>query len=273
VPELPEVETVRRTLDHLIKGQTIKEVDVIYPNIVKGDLKTFKKTLQNVTIQGIERKGKFLLFDIGDKYLLSHLRMEGKYFIKPLSEPINKHEHIIFYLADGGTLRYHDVRKFGTMELKDKHDVYDTPPLSLLGKEPIEPNFEPMKLYKTLKQKKKAVKTALLDQSIISGLGNIYVDETLFCANIHPEKRTYKITKKEAHTLALCAKNVLKKAVDLGGSSIRSYTDSLGISGRFQNELKVHLKKNEPCETCNRLITKIKVNGRGTYFCKTCQKR
>ncbi len=273
MPELPEVETVKRTLNNLVKGKTIERVEVNYAPLVKGDLTAFKNTLSNVPIQAIERKGKFLLFDLGNNYLLSHLRMEGKYFIKPAEKPIDKHEHVIFYLADGDTLRYHDVRKFGTMEIKDKRTAFNTPPLSLLGSEPIAPSFEPIQLYKTLKQKKKAVKTALLDQRVISGLGNIYVDETLFCANIHPEKRTYKITKKEAHTLAVCAKNVLQKAVDLGGSSIRSYTNSLGISGRFQNELKVHLKKGEPCETCNTLITKIKVNGRGTYFCKTCQKR
>ncbi len=273
MPELPEVETVKRTLNTLVKGKVIESVDIIYPGIIKGDITAFKETTKGATIYNIERRGKFLLFDLGDYYLLSHLRMEGKYFLKPLDAAKNKHEHIIFRLEHGETLRYHDVRKFGTMEIKNKQAVFHEPPLSLLGREPIDPSFDSMALYRTLKAKKKAIKTALLDQHIISGLGNIYVDETLFCAHIHPEKLTYKITKKEAQTLSVCAKNVLEKAVALGGSSIRSYTNSLGITGRFQTKLRVHLKKGEPCPQCETEIKKIKVNGRGTYFCKHCQKR
>ncbi len=273
MPELPEVETVRRSLEQLVKGKTITDVTVFYHPMIEIDSETFIRTLKGKTIHAVERAGKHLLFDLGDLYLLSHLRMEGKYFLKRPGETKDKHEHVIFYLEDQETLRYHDVRKFGTMALREKGLAYQTPPLSLLGKEPLEADFDGTYLWSRMKHTRRAVKTALLDQRLISGLGNIYVDETLFCAGIHPEKKTTRLRKKDCHMLASCSTQVLKKAVDLGGSSIRSYTDSLGITGRFQNELNVHLQKNRPCQNCGTSIQKIKVNGRGTYFCPTCQRR
>lgn len=269
MPELPEVETVRRTLAKQIGGRIIQSVDVLYEPIVKDDTTHFKTSLKNQRIERLERYGKYLVFILSKNVLIIHLRMEGKFYIKK-DEPIDKHEHIIFNIGDGITLRYHDVRKFGTMHIRSLSDYPHTYPLNVLGPEPKD--ADPMTIYHKLHLKKIAVKTAFLDQHIISGLGNIYVDETLFLSKVKPTRRTDKLTKNEVKTLVESARLVLDKAIQLGGTTIRSYTASLGVHGRFQNELNVHTKAGEPCPICGTLIVKTKVGGRGTYACPSCQK-
>jgi len=268
MPELPEVETVRRTLESVIQGDEIVAVDYIYTKLITSDLEKFKENIIHQKIQRIDRMGKYLIFILTDYAMIIHLRMEGKFFIKK-DEPVMKHEHIIFHLKSGNTLRYHDVRKFGTITLHALSDYLTVYPLSELGKEPKDVQIE--SFYQQLQKKKIAIKSALLDQHIISGLGNIYVDETLFLSKIHPERPSDSITKKEAQSLLDSAIKVLAKAVELGGTTIRSYTSSLGVSGRFQNELNVHMRKGEPCPVCQTLIIKTRVGGRGTYVCTRCQ--
>lgn len=274
MPELPEVETVRKTLQRLVNGKTIRDVDVFYDKIVRNvTVEEFRNKLTDQTIQNFKRYGKHLLIEFEDFYLISHLRMEGKYFIKHTDSPKDKHEHIIFYFTDGETLRYHDTRKFGTMDIIPKEELYTNSPLTKLGFEPFEPEMTTTYLYNKLKHKSIAIKSALLDQTIIVGLGNIYVDETLFRSKLHPETKSNRITKKDTEKIIESSKQVLQKAVDLGGTTIRSYTSSLGVTGRFQNELQVHMNEGEPCPICTTTIEKIKVNGRGTYYCPSCQKR
>lgn len=269
MPELPEVETVRRTLLLHIKSQKIVGVQIEYPKIIKTDLHKFQKEVINQTINDIQRMGKHLIFILDKNILIIHLRMEGKFYIKT-DEPILKHEHIIFKLADGRTLRYHDVRKFGTMHLLEKENYLEQYPLKNLGPEPKD--LEPLDFYQKIHHSQRAIKAALLDQHIISGLGNIYVDETLFLAQVHPERAALKISKEEAIKLITSARAVLEKAVLLGGTTIRSYTSSLGVHGLFQNELNVHTKAGDSCPICGTTIIKIKVAGRGSYVCPTCQK-
>ncbi len=269
MPELPEVETVRRILQKEIVGKTIQSVDVLYEPIVQSDISQFKMSLNEEKIVNIERYGKYLVFILSHWALIIHLRMEGKFYLKK-DEPRDKHEHIIFRIGDGITLRYHDVRKFGTMHIRSLEEYKETYPLNVLGPEPKD--ADPITIYHHLHKKKIAVKTALLDQHILSGLGNIYVDETLFLSKIKPTRRTDQLTKKEVIHLIDSAQQILSKAVALGGSTIRSYTASLGVHGRFQNELNVHTKAGEPCPVCGTIIIKTKVGGRGTYACPTCQK-
>ncbi len=272
MPELPEVETVRRTLQKLIVGKKIRDIDVFYDRIIRNTtVDKFIDTLTNQTIQDIKRYGKHLLIEFDTIYLVSHLRMEGKYFIKNMDAPKQKHEHIIFYFTDGETLRYHDTRKFGTMDLIHKEDIYSNSPLTKLGYEPFEKEMTVPYLYNKLKTKTTAIKTALLDQTIMVGLGNIYVDETLFLSSLHPETSCSRCSKKDIEIIINSSKMVLEKAIKLGGTTIRSYTSSLGVTGRFQNELNVHMRQGENCPTCNTVIEKIKVNGRGTYYCPSCQ--
>ena len=273
MPELPEVETVRSTLYNLILNRKIKSIDVYYTKIIKDDsLTDFIKKLVGRTLLDIKRKGKYLIFIFEDIALISHLRMEGKYFIKNQSEDIEKHEHIIFNFTDGTSLRYYDVRKFGTMNLRKLDEIYTTNPLKKLGPEPFYKLITVEYLKTKLHKKHVATKTCLLNQQIFAGLGNIYVDEVLFLSKINPKLLAYKLADKDYKNIIDNSVKVLTKAIALGGTTIRSYTSSLGVTGRFQNELNVHMKQGEPCPICQTLIEKTRVNGRGTYFCHKCQK-
>ncbi|MFW6319006.1 MAG: DNA-formamidopyrimidine glycosylase [Bacillota bacterium] len=272
MPELPEVETVRQTLKHFIIGKTIKAVFVHHKKMITPKDETlFKTTLQGQTLQDIDRLGKYLLFKFNHDVLVVHLRMEGKFYLKDITSPKDKHDHITYVFDDDTTLVYNDVRKFGTHELKTYDDLYTTNPLMKLGFEPTDNRLTVPYLKNKLKTTR-YIKPTLLDQTIILGLGNIYVDEVLFCAKIRPTKRAYKVTKKECAQLIACSQAVIEKAIALGGTTIRSYTDSLGVTGRFQNELMVHMQEHQLCKHCGTPIKKTKVAGRGTYFCPTCQK-
>ena len=273
MPELPEVETVRKTLLGLITGKEIRDIDVFYEKMVRHDIADFKHTLIGKSIKHIDRYGKYLLFEIDDHIMVSHLRMEGKYFIKGLEEDRNKHEHVIFYFTDDTTLRYHDTRKFGTFDLIHKNELTSFESIQKLGPEPSFDTLTVSYLYNKLKSKSVSIKSALLDQTIIAGLGNIYVNEVLFYAKLHPETPSNQITKKQCELLIEGSRKVLEKAIALGGTTIRSYTSSLGVTGRFQNDLMVHERENLPCKMCETMIVKEKVGGRGTYYCPNCQRK
>ncbi|MDY0024011.1 MAG: DNA-formamidopyrimidine glycosylase [Candidatus Izemoplasmatales bacterium] len=273
MPELPEVETVKESLKRLIIGKKIKEIYSPYPKIIKMDLSVFKEKLINQKFTDIRRYGKYLLFDLDDFTLVSHLRMEGKYFLRNNLKELTKHEHVIFKLEDNMYLSYHDVRKFGTMELVDKFKEYELESIKKLGFEANQEKIDAEKIYQIFHNSKRPIKSVLLDQSILTGLGNIYVDETLFRSKIHPEELASNLSLKETKIIIKNAKEVLDKAIALGGTTIRTYQSSLGVDGRFQNELKVHTMQGMPCLVCETKIEKIRVGGRGTYFCPTCQKR
>jgi len=271
MPELPEVETVRKGLIKKILNKKITNCNIIYKGIIAfPDKDSFIENITNQTINDIKRRGKFLLFELDDYYLISHLRMEGKYFIKKPSENLNKHDHVIFTLNNKEELRYNDTRKFGKMHLV-KRDELDLSPLSKLGLEPWDESLTPEYLKEKL-NKKKAIKTLLLDQGIIVGIGNIYADEILFLSKINPETHGCNLTNKNRLDIIENTKKVLEKAIASGGTTIHTYTSVDGITGRFQQELLVHGKKSELCPNCKTEILKIVVNGRGTYYCPKCQK-
>ena len=274
MPELPEVETVRQTLAKQLTGERISAVDVFYEAIIKeitiGD---FKKRLSGESVTKFNRYGKYLVISFNTISLIVHLRMEGKFFIKTLAEPREKHEHIIFTLASGKTLRYHDVRKFGTFYLvasTDDIEILKHPSLAKLAKDGNDIWKEDELMHK-LKNKTVPVKTALLDQTVMAGLGNIYANEVLFLSGIHPLERSCRITKKQATLLCRNAKKVLDEAITQGGTTIHSYQSALGVSGRFQQFLLVHGRKDQPCSICQTPLKKMRVGGRGTYFCPSCQ--
>ncbi|MBU1094259.1 MAG: DNA-formamidopyrimidine glycosylase [Firmicutes bacterium] len=268
MPELPEVETVRVTLENEIRNEIIVGLDLYYSKIIKNELEWFIYSITNQKIHRIDRMGKYLIFILDAYAMIIHLRMEGKFYIKT-DEPIDKHEHVVFHFKSGRNLRYHDVRKFGTITLLNINTYLDEYPLIQLGREPKNLDFH--HFFEMIKNKKTTIKQVLLDQHIVAGLGNIYVDETLFLSQIHPTRIASSITIKEAEIIIESARQVLEKAIELGGTTIRSYTSSLGVHGRFQNELNVHMKKGEPCPVCKTEIIKIKVGGRGTYVCPKCQ--
>lgn len=270
MPELPEVETVRKTLKKHILNKTIKSVIIYYDEIIATDKKEFVEVLKNKKIVDILRVGKWLIFDLESHYLLSHLRMEGKYFIKEYHEIPNKHEHIIFNLDDV-TLRYHDTRKFGKMYLVEKDRLYTDTPLKSIGLEPFDEKLN-VEYLKEKILKNKPIKSLLLDQEIIAGIGNIYADEILYSSRINPLIKGKDLNEKNLEDIIDSSKKILADAIKMGGTTIRSYTSSLGVTGRFQQSLLVHCREGEECLECHEKILKITVQGRGTYYCPNCQK-
>lgn len=273
MPELPEVETVRQQLKTLIIGRKIIGIDIRYSKIIKGDILDFKKSLLGQRLVDIGRYGKYLMFILEKNTLVSHLRMEGKYYIRQALIDLTKHDHIIFHLDDQTYLTYHDVRKFGTMELVEKGCEYTSTSIHKLGPEVNNPLVNPRDIFDKTNVSSRAIKSLLLDQTIICGLGNIYVDETLFASGIHPETKGFELGLKDIKILLENARIVVNKAIALGGTTIRTYQSTLGVDGLFQNELNVHTKKGCPCPVCQEIIVKGRVGGRGTYYCPNCQKK
>ncbi|MBM7708678.1 DNA-formamidopyrimidine glycosylase [Enterococcus lemanii] len=276
MPELPEVETVRKGLSRLVLNKVIESVDVFWPRIIeRPEVEEFKMLLVGQKIERVDRRGKFLIFKLTNFDLISHLRMEGKYEFTPTQkeESPSKHVHVIFHFSDQSQLAYNDVRKFGRMALVPKNQSHDYKGIRLLGVEPVAPDFQVEVFYQQLTKSSMAIKPLLLGQKVVVGLGNIYVDEALWQAKIHPETRANSLTYEEAQHLHEAIIEVLAKAVEAGGTTIRSYVGALGEVGTFQVALNAYGQTNEPCPRCLTPIEKIKVAQRGTHFCPKCQIR
>lgn len=276
MPELPEVENVRRFLTSNLINETILNVFKIEKNniIEENDI----NNLKNLKILSIERLAKFLIFKLSNnKVLISHLRMEGRYYIIKKEITFNietilknyKYTRVIFEL-NNHFLLYIDKRKFGKFILKDNINYLIEKPLSNLADEPF--NLDINTFFEKIKRSKKQIKTVLLDQSIISGLGNIYVDEVLFESKILPFKIANILTKKDCQNIIDNSIKILNKAILEKGTTIYSFEVSQGLEGNYQNFLKVHTRNNKECFECNSLIIKTKVDQRGTYYCGKCQK-
>lgn len=275
MPELPEVETVVRTLTGLVVGKTIERVSVHLGRIIRtpDDVEEFKSLLAGQTIHAIKRRAKFIQFVLDRDVLISHLRMEGRYGLYQAEEPVEKHTHVVFHFTDGTELRYRDVRQFGTMDLFALGTETTAGPLAKLGVEPLDEGFTAAAFSKLLNGRSTKIKPLLLNQECIVGLGNIYVDESLFLAGIHPETPAGKLTKKQVVRLQESIVATLSKAVEQGGSSIKSYVNGQGEMGMFQQSLKVYGRKDEPCVQCGTPIVRFVVGGRGTHICPVCQKQ
>lgn len=276
VPELPEVEAVKRGLNQLVLGKTIKDIQIYWPRIITTDLALdqWVALLQGQRIEAMDRRGKYILFILSQDTLVSHLRMEGKYLFYPANQlPINKekHTHVRFIFTDGNELHYHDVRKFGRIQLLDGHDVSPYFQAKGLGPEPLSNEFQLADFRWGLAGSSRSIKPLLLDQSLVVGLGNIYVNEVLFLAQIHPLKPANQLTESESKALFEAIGRILAQAVEAGGSTIRTYRNSLGEAGKFQQDLKVYGQAGRPCPRCGTELVKIRVQQRGTHYCPSCQ--
>lgn len=269
MPEKPEVITVSKALEKKIIGKTIDHVNVYWDNTVVGDTNSFIQKVKNQTIESITTKGKWIVIFLTNNALLVHLRMEGRFYFRDETVKNSKHEHVVFTFKDKTDMRFHDVRKFGKMILLDKKEVFHLPPLNQLGYEFDDENLTSDYLLKMFQKKKQPIKTILLDQHIIAGIGNIYDDEILFYSHLNPLTKAEEITKKEAEEIIKNTKIILTKAIAKGGTTIKSFESSEGVHGLFQNELAIHGQK--ICPVCKSKVVKIKVNGRGTYYCPNCQ--
>ena len=271
MPELPEVETVKNLLNKIVAGHSIKSIDVLRKQNIEGDSTTFVNALIGQKYLSVSRKGKFLLFHLTNNVVvLSHLRMEGKYYEYDEGEPNSKYARVVFHLDNNKKLIYDDSRTFGIMKLLDEDNYLLDKGLAKLGPEPFDVT-DVSPIYKKAQKIKLPIKTALLSQELITGLGNIYVDETLYKAKIHPHTPTYLISKKQWEEIIKDASYVMKKAIEMGGSTIKSYHPGKDIDGNFQNELKIYGKAGETCPDCGHTFRFITTNGRGTTFCPVCQ--
>lgn len=273
MPEKPEVVTVVKNLIPELVHKKITGCNVYWDNIIAyPDVDSFKVNIIGQVIRSIVTRGKFIVIELDDYSLLIHLRMEGKFFFRKAGEVINKHEHVELILDYHISFRFHDVRKFGKMYLIKKEDTYGVPPLSLLGLEYYDDALTPDYLIFKFKNKKLPIKTVLLDQSIITGIGNIYDDEVLFLSGISPFRRACDLSRGDCSKIIDNTRKVLDSAIELGGTTIKSFTSSEGVHGLFQNKLLVHGKGGSKCPNCQSTLLKTKVNGRGTHYCEKCQK-
>lgn len=271
MPELPEVETVRRGLTNLVQGRTILKAEVRWEKIVGMSEVEFDAEITGRKIEKIDRRGKYLLFRLsGNKTLVSHLRMEGAYYTVPAGTEPGKHDLITFHLDQDIDLFYRDTRKFGRMNLVDTPDAMLVAGLAKIGPEPTETDLTLEYMQKEF-QRKGAIKPFLLDQSHIAGLGNIYVDETLWMSKIHPLQPANTIDLEQLADLRKSIIDELALATKNHGTTVHSFTTAFGEAGTFQNQLNVYGRAGEPCYRCGTALVKTKVAQRGTTYCPHCQ--
>ncbi|HYG58192.1 MAG TPA: bifunctional DNA-formamidopyrimidine glycosylase/DNA-(apurinic or apyrimidinic site) lyase [Symbiobacteriaceae bacterium] len=273
MPELPEVETVRRTLYDKLVGRRIEAVELLTPRqVYHPDPDTFRAELAGAAFTDLQRRGKYLLLKLGPAVtLVCHLRMSGHLYVCAPDRPRDKHTHVVFHLSDGMELRYEDQRKFGGFHLLGPGGEGTPPGLAALGPEPLSDAFTPEVLRQALAGRRTPVKAALLNQSLVAGLGNIYVDEALFCAEVHPERAAESLEQGEVDRLYQCIRSVLARAVEKRGTTFSLYFDGTGQEGDMYDELLVFDRAGEPCPRCGTPIVKLAVAQRGTHVCPRCQ--
>ncbi|RMA77593.1 DNA-(apurinic or apyrimidinic site) lyase [Metamycoplasma subdolum] len=274
MPELAEVRVVCDALNKTIKNKKIVEIKIFKSKLFKEkSVQEFKEILTDKTILKVENKGKHIIIYLNENLvLLSHLRMEGKYrFYNKGEENFDTHLICTFHFKDGSYLNYLDSRMFGTFHLRNLQNYDKILPLSKVANEPK--NVDINNLYEKIKKSTSSIKTKLLDQTLVSGIGNIYIDEALFLAKVHPETKANRISRDELKEIIDFSAEVMQKSYEYGGTTLFSYESMNSLEGKYQELLKVHNDKIKNCSICKSKIEKIKVNGRMSYFCPNCQKR
>ena len=266
MPELPEVQTIINHLKTKLVNQVIEDVSIYYPAICYH--KDLKQDLEFKKILDITRRGKYLIFVLSQGYMIVHLRMEGKFFIHKIEDARHKHTHVSFFFKDF-RCDYNDTRKFGRIDYCEDIDNYFK---DKLGLEPFDENCNAEYLKSKAKGKKIPVKTFILDQSVIAGIGNIYSDESLFDAKLSPFKAAEKVTLEEYKRLIISIRKILTLALKDGGSTIKSFAVSHEINGLFQQHLQVYSRGYQECKVCSNTLEKGRVNGRSCVYCMNCQK-
>jgi len=278
MPELPEVETIKSQLGKLITGKKIADVKVLLPKIVKLPVNKFRKAIIGARIKKLNRRAKILIIELDNGWtMLIHLKMTGQLIFEQtdyrlLTTVKNKHTHVIFYFTDKSQLTFNDLRQFGYVKLIRTVQLINFFINEGIGPEPLEKDFTLADFKALLAKKPNAkIKQFLMDPKNIAGIGNIYADEILFFAGVHPLRRTKKIEEEEAKKIFKGIKDILRLAIKLRGTSSNDYLDALGQKGKFAAKLKVYGKKGEKCVKCKGVIEKIKVGGRSASFCPACQ--
>ncbi len=288
MPELPEVEVVKRSIKSFLGNLIIKDIKIKEANLRYKVKKQDFNRLIGLRIETIKRRSKYLLFYFEKNIvMICHLGMTGKFFFIDNKERISKtsfyfniekinarHNHIIFNFRDKSRLIYNDVRKFGFIKFDSKKNIKKNLHLKFLGPEPLEDKFNFKYFNNYIIGRNRNIKDLLMDQKFVSGLGNIYVNEVLFMSNVKPTKKVYKLLKKDIEKILFSVKKILLKAIKLGGSSIRDFSSSSGKSGSFQEHFNVYGKQGDLCSNsdCKSKIKKIIISNRASFFCPSCQK-
>ena len=271
MPELPEVETVKKVLSPIVAGRTILDIEVRRKTIIQGDPIYFVNYFKGEKFLSVSRIGKFLIFHLtNDKVLISHLRMEGKYYEFDEGDNDSKYARVIFHLDNNKKLCYDDSRTFGIMIPSTEEDYLKEKEIAKLGPEPFDIK-DVTPILKKCKNKNTPIKINLLSQELMTGLGNIYVDEVLYASKIHPLTPSKLITKAQWQEIVKNSVEILNIAIEMGGSTIKSYHPGKDIDGNFQTRIKIYGKQGETCPECRSTYRFIKVGGRGTTFCPKCQ--
>jgi formamidopyrimidine-DNA glycosylase len=285
MPELPEVETIKNDLKKAVLNKRIVGVSVFKKTVVKSFFADFIKTLKKNNFKDISRIGKLLIFHLENKkYLLIHLKMTGQLIycvedkciagghevLGSIGKLPNKYSHVIFNFQDDSTLYFNDMRRFGYMKIVSEDELKKIK--NKFGIEPLTRDFVFKKFKEIFKNKKTSIKAALMDQALISGIGNIYADEILFKAGVMPTRIAASLEEEELKKIFNAANEILKKAIKMRGTTFSNYVDSKGKKGNFSSMLKVYGREGEKCFRCGGVVKKIKLAGRGTRFCEKCQK-
>jgi len=275
MPELPEVETIRQDMIKKVKGKKIREVEIKNEKNIKiPSPEEFKEELEGKTIRDVERKGKYLIVHLNfNQFLIFHLKLTGRLlYFPPEKKEEPDYTRIIFTFPDKSKLFFADIRGFGEIYLVSKDELDRIPAIKNMGPEPLSPEFTPEKLKEILKGKKGKIKPTLMNQTVLAGIGNIYSQEALHRAGIHPERNVSRLTEKEIEAIYKALVEVLEEAIRNRGSSVDAYLDLQGREGGHVPYLRVYGREGENCPRCGSVIKKKKISGRGTYFCNGCQK-
>jgi formamidopyrimidine-DNA glycosylase len=270
MPELPEVETVARGLHRLLVGRTIVGATVHWPRTIAfPPVDEFHKGVVGRQVVSVGRRGKYVVLNLDRGCLLIHLKMTGRLLVVPAGDPVDDHTHALFDLDDGSQLRFQDTRKFGRVYLVDDPEQVT----AQLGPEPLAEDFSLDDFRRLLARRSGRLKSLLLNQQFLAGLGNIYADEALFAARLHPLRRADSLTAEEQARLYVAIRQVLNRAVANRGTTLddRGYTDATGQAGGYQEQIAVYGRAGEPCPVCQTAIERIVLGGRSTHFCPRCQ--
>jgi formamidopyrimidine-DNA glycosylase len=274
MPELPEVETMVRDLRLRLPGRRIRSTEVYWDRIIGyPDAESFASRIRNRRVATVDRRGKFALFRLEDGGVLAvHRGMTGSLLLRLPGEPEDRFVRARFHLDDGSEMRLDDSRKFGRLFLVDDEANEYRPPWTRLGVEPLDSSFTAATLAGRLAGRRAAIKTALLNQAIVAGIGNIYADEALFRARIHPERSAGTLSKREVGRLRTAITDVLMGAIEQRGTTFSTYRDVDGASGGNQRQLQVFHRHGQPCFRCGGEVKRIVLGARGTHFCPGCQR-
>ncbi len=273
MPELPEIETLKRYLEKPIIGKTISTIQQNRSNLRYTLATDLAEKVASTKIQNLIRRAKYLILELNNGYsLVVHLGMSGRFTLQQNHYQLQKHDHVIFYLNSGEQLVFNDHRRFGMIFLFKTSELKKASIFINLGPEPLSDDYNPEYLQAKLVRKKAPIKNVIMDNNIVVGIGNIYASESLFLAGIHPEKPAYMLSYQEIEKLVSANKIVLQKAINAGGTTLKDFVSGDSTPGYFQQELLVYGRAGKACYNCGAIIVKIKQAGRASFYCPTCNR-